>query len=311
MARVQQIYRKSDVEWLNDDCPLWRYVPYKTMFLYLEGQVFIPSIERLQKNDPFEGNFPFPISDLNKALHDRCSRQHRSVIEWIRDKLCTDDERKQIKVNKLNGNYAAKIYQRRYLAFLRKTRYAWCWFHSGIESALMWNSYGRDGVAVGTNVGKLKSALKKSKSGQDFVFGQMAYRSARPREFDSADPINLRLLTMPHFFKREEYKGEQEVRFMTTGPGNDLILDLPPTNWITEFRLDPKLEASEVEAIKRNVTNALPNNVKCEQSDLLQGVAKAIANVGELSRELARSNFVRWENGNDGIPNCLKSDEPA
>lgn len=310
MANVQQIYQGNDQEWLNDERPLWRYVPYKTMFLYLEGKVFIPTIERLRKGDPFEGNFPITIPDFNRSINDRYPEHHHQVTDWIREKLCTANEQKLIQRNDDYGypEFKFKLYRRHYMDFLRKTRYAWCWFLSGIESALMWNSYGRDGVAVGTNVGKLKSALQKSE--RDFVFGKMTYRSARPYEFDSADPINTRLLTMPHFLKREEYKGEQEVRFVTTGPGNDLVLDLPPDEWITEIRLHPKLAASEAVAIKAVVQKVLAK-IKCEPSDLLKDVEQSILNEAELSRELDKSDFLRWKDGNDGIPDYLKSDEPA
>jgi hypothetical protein len=305
MAKIEQIYQTDEVEWLDDQRPLWRYISYETMFLYLKGKVFIPSIEKLREKDPFEGNFCFPTSAFNKALHDRYGGKHQAVNEWIRDKLCTDGERKQINVNKLNGDYSAKIYQRRYLEFLRKTRYAWCWFLSGIESALMWNSYGRGGVAVGTNVGKLKSAV--AKSDQEFVFGQMAYRSIRQNEFDSGDPINLRLLTRSHFFKREEYKDEREVRFVTTGPGNDLILNLRPTDWISEFRLNPMLKANEAQAIKSVIKDELPN-VRCERSNLLYGPAQGISNVGRLSCEMDIQAFKCWKHGRDEIPNYLKND---
>lgn len=313
MVKVQQIYRETDGDlWLNDDQQIWRYVPYKTMFLYLKGQVFIPSIEKLREGDPFEGNFPVGIAGFNRSLHDSYPHHHQEVTDWILKKRCTANEQKLIQVNNDSGHpeYKFKLYQRHYLHFLRKTRYAWCWFLDGIESALMWNSYGRDGLAVGTNVGKLKSALEKS--GQDFVFGRMAYRSARPNQFDLADPINRRLLTMPHFFKREEYKGEQEVRFVTTGPGNDLMLELPLTDWITEFRLHPKLQPSETEAIKSVVKTVLPemSEIICEQSDLLHGTENTILKVGGLSRELDNSDFIRWRNGSDQIPECLKSDGP-
>ena len=172
----------------------------------------------------------------------------------------------------------------------------------------MWNSYGRDGVAVGTNVHKLKSALTKSP--QEFVFGRMAYRSARPHEFDSADPINRRLLTMPHFFKRDEYKGEQEVRFVTTGPGEDLVLDLPPDEWITEIRLAPQLAKNEAEAVK-SVVNKMAPGIKCEQSDLLNGAGESILDAAGSACELDNSDFRRWQDGIDRIPDCLKIDQPG
>ena len=135
----------------------------------------------------------------------------------------------------------------------------------------------------------------------------MAYRSARPYEFDSSCQINRQLLLTPHFFKREEYKGEREVRFATSGPGSDLILDLPPADWITRLRLNPKLQSSEVEAIKSIVQSVLPN-VECEPSDLLSGGERSILNEAGLSSEMDKGNFTHRKAGNDGIPECLRKD---
>jgi hypothetical protein len=39
---------------LSDTARLWRYVPLRTLFVYLSGKVFIPSVATLQNSDPFE-----------------------------------------------------------------------------------------------------------------------------------------------------------------------------------------------------------------------------------------------------------------
>ena len=112
---------------------------------------------------------------------------------------------------------------------------------------------------------------------------------------------------MPGILKRDEYKGEQEVRFVTTGPGSDLITDLPPADWITRFRLNPKLQVSEVKAIKSIVHSLLPN-VECEPSDLLNNDTHSILNVAGFSSELDKANFAHWKAGNERIPECLRKD---
>jgi hypothetical protein len=251
MHRVQQIHTNAD-GLLGDVQPLWRYVSFKAAIPYLKGKVFIPTVEQLCKSDPFEGSLAFETLSLTpsfkQAFKEHYGSQACAVANWIRDKLCTDEERQRMEQYKGTDNYRAKILRQRYLEFLRKTRYVWCWFGSGIESALMWNTYGRDGMAVGTTVGRLRSALEKS--GRDFVYGQMVYRDLDLFNADSA--VDRRLLTMPHFFKRREYRDEREVRFATTGPGSVLTLDLPPADWITEIRLHPRLAKGEVVGLRRN-----------------------------------------------------------
>ncbi len=293
MGKVQQIYRETEPNepWLNGAEQIWRYIPYQRVFSYLEGRVFIPSLERLGLNDPFEGNFPIPIAQLNSGLHARCGGKHEPVIRWIRDNLCTDIQRELIQVNIDHQDYAFKIYQQHYLAFLRKTRYAWCWFRSGIESMLMWNSYGKDGIAIKTTVGRLKSALEKSK--HSFIFGEMAYRTANEQDFDSSDPTNERLLSMPYFFKRKEYSAEQEVRFVTLGPGSDLIIDLPANGWIEGFLLHPKLQPSEVQSISSVIKGrCLKSNVKDHPSCRLLKLGTGFTNCITLKLSIGKMHRI-------------------
>ena len=310
MGTVRQIYSDSDAESLPDVKTLWRYLSLKRLFPYLKGKVFIPSIAKLREEDPFEGEFLCDITWFNQALHDRFGPQHKSVLNWIHDKLCTEDQRRLIEVNRAHTNYAAKIYQQHYLDFLRTTRFAWCWFQSGIESAAMWNTYGRDGVAVGTTVGKLKLALQGS--GRDFAFGKMTYVQAVPRPvlgFDPEDTKQRQLLLMPHFLKRKEYGSENEVRFVTSGTGNPtkpgITVDLPPQDWIGQIRLSPTSSSSEEQALTDLVEKFVPSAL-CSRSCLLQRNDRPGALRAQLASALDESAESAWRRGHDGIPSIVK-----
>ena len=168
----------------------------------------------------------------------------------------------------------------------------------------MWNSYGRNGVAVRTTVGRLKAALEKSE--RDFAFGRMIHiqQTSPPvgLGFDPADPKHRRLLLMPHFLKRKEYEGEKEVRFVTSGPGSPTKLgvnmNLPPLDWIDEIRLSPKSTLAEVQTLKEIVEKLVPN-LPCSKSDLFQGEPP-------MQSFLASTDESAWNDGSDGIPQIVK-----
>jgi len=75
MAKPKQIFTESDKRWLNDDAVIWRYVPLQTLFFYLNGLVFIPSVAKLRAGDPFEGEFYENIAWFNTAFGDHFGNQ--------------------------------------------------------------------------------------------------------------------------------------------------------------------------------------------------------------------------------------------
>ena len=75
MGNVRQFHSENDPQLLPDNACLWRYVPLKTLFLYLSGNIFIPSIEKLRQSDPFEGEFFFNNPEFNTVM-----AEHYEVI---------------------------------------------------------------------------------------------------------------------------------------------------------------------------------------------------------------------------------------
>lgn len=169
----EQIFIQSDKRWLNNDAAIWRYVPLRTLFLYLNGLVFIPSIAKLREEDPFEGEFYENIAWFNDAFHKHYGDRAKDLEQWIFKTLCSDSDRHFIEINKNYLNAAAEVFRRHYFEFVRRTRFASCWFHSYRESAAMWSGYGNQGVAIQTSVQKLVTALETTD--RSFVFGRMTY----------------------------------------------------------------------------------------------------------------------------------------
>ena len=309
MGGVQQIYSQEDKhKCLPDDVILWRYVSLQTLFFYLNGGIFIPSIAKLRQGDPFEGQFLFDTADFELALKEKGGNQFDRIQQWIRTALWTPADKRFFELNKELPGLAVSIDKNRYFEFLSKTRYAWCWFQSEIESAAMWNTYGKDGVAIATMVGDLVSILKTSN--YDFSFGRMCYFK-RYGNFARCRSTEKQLFVLrPQFLKREEYASENEVRFVTCTAENEnggLVLSLRPEAWIKRIRLWPKLSSQEEESLVRALTHKFPK-VDCEKSDLLQtsgrGMSRAFEDLQAFSQISCES---RWRSCDDGVPPILKN----
>jgi hypothetical protein len=308
MGNIQQIYPQKHELRLSEDTLLWRYVPLKTLFFYLDGNAFIPSLAKLQQTDPFEGKFPFDTKDFEAVLKASCGPQFDEIQKWIRSTLWTPTDKHFFDQNAEWAKLAVSTDKNRYFEFLRKTRYAWCWFQSDKESAAMWNTYGKEGVAIATTVGDLSSALKITD--HDFTFGRMCYFK-RFGNFARCSNIEKQMFALqPQFLKREEYDSEKEVRFVTCTSENEsgglLLKGIKPETWIKQIRLWPALTSREEDSITGVVANKLPS-VPCQKSDLLQSDGRAMSRTFEELAALAiAEGESRWKKCEDGVPALLK-----
>jgi len=282
---------------------LWRYVPLKTLFFYLSGKIFVPSLAKLQQADPFEGTFRFDTKDFEAGLKTVCADRFNEVQKWIRKELWTPGERT---FNEKNPIFATGTDSARYFEFLSRTRYAWCWFQFDLESDAMWKIYGKEGVAIATTIEKLSAALKATN--YDFEFGKMCYYHRHGR---FSDAEKQQFVLRPQFLKRIEYIHEQEVRFTTCAPesenGGLLLNDVKPETWIKQIRLWPTLTSQEEDSIVNAVANKLPG-VPCQKSDLLQPHGKAMSQMFEDLRTFAAvKSELHWKCCEDGVPSLLKN----
>lgn len=308
MDRCKQIFHESDSRWLPDSTRIWRYVPLRTLFFYLSGLVFIPSIAKLRKEEPFEGEFYEDATWFNDALAKQFGEEAITVEDWIFKNLCSEFDRQYIKNNKSYPNAAAEVYQQHYFDFVRRTRFAWCWFRSERESAAMWSVYGSQGIAIQSTIAKVKSIL--SQTGRDFIYARMTYvdyqSSNVSYEFNPEDDGDHVLLLRPYLLKRKEYESEEEVRFITAGPekktrGGILLENVQPEQWISAIRLWPKLTSREAESLKAPIRRVHPE-VDCLKSDLFSRRYEDGPFIGNVRLTLEKSTEGHWQQGTDGIP---------
>jgi hypothetical protein len=285
MGKSTQIFQPNDKRWLTDETPIWRYVSLQNLFFYLNGLAFIPSIEKLRTGDPFEGEYFEDIVQFNEAFSS-FGKEQRNIENWLHDRLCSDHERSSIARNKRFPDFAAQTFQKHYFDFLRKTRFAWCWFSSWRESAAMWKVYGNQGVAVQSTVGRLRKVLETT--GRDFLFGAITYvdyKGGMSAELDLGNSANKELLLRPFLLKRKEYQSESEVRFVTADsepPAHDgiILTKVNPEAWISKIRLWPTLTRMEEKTLQRAIEPFLPNS-DCSRSDLFSSFDREIADFVE------------------------------
>jgi len=313
MGSVNQVYDERDERWLSDNACLWRYVPLRTLTFYLTGNIFIPAIETLRRDDPFEGKFHFDVIWFNTVMDERYGERLNEIEGWIYRELCTDAEKKSIEINKNYPNHAARIFEQYFFNFLRRTRYAWCWFLSEAESAAMWNIYGKHGVAISSTTKKLSGVLSKSK--WDFEVGRMRYirliaGEAHDYDFIPEKAEDASFLLKPHFLKRKEYESEKEVRFVTAaperGPNSGISLDeILPSEWIQEIRLWPGLKPAEEKSLKEVVDHFAPG-IPCARSDLFGADPWSDGIGSHFGAEMDKVDWNSWKDGSDSIPAELK-----
>ncbi|MGC3989429.1 MAG: DUF2971 domain-containing protein [Chthoniobacteraceae bacterium] len=272
MGKGSQIYEQQEEEWLSDDIYLWRYVPLRTLWVYLARKsIFIPSIKKLRESDPFEGDFSFGITWFNTALAE-IEKEDESIQNWLFKNRFSKSERDFSKRNSDSVNTAAYLMQKHYFEFIHETRFAWCWFCNGNQDAAMWSNYGNGGVAIRTTVGKLKAMLE-AHTKENFAFGKMRYIQYQEDELNPEKLRDAKFILRPHFLKRSEYKNENEVRFVVAAPAKEktqgiILKQIDPKLWIEEIILWPGLKPLEVDALKIAIHKIAPK-IRCNYSDLL------------------------------------------
>ncbi|MBE0542295.1 MAG: DUF2971 domain-containing protein [Verrucomicrobia bacterium] len=308
----KQIFQDSERR-LHDNEQIWRYVPLRTLFYYLDGLVFIPSISKLRAGDPFEGKFYLHVAWFNTAFAKRYGDDAKKIEEWILDSHCPKAERDTL-VGFPGG--ASGFQLKYYMEFLWKTRFAWCWFRSLRESAAMWSVYGNQGVAIETTVGRVAAVLDADfeVSGRKFIYGPMTYvdhRTGRSAEFNPELESDFHLLLRPFFLKREEYKSENEIRFIKTAAerserGGILLKNVKPKDWIQAIRLWPGLTTAEAQSLCKTIKLLLPH-VDCRRSDLFSesppGTSRGVENFIAGLEDATDSDYQTCQ---DGIPSSLK-----
>jgi hypothetical protein len=121
--------------------PITRYMRLSAFLMLIRtGDLFIPTLTKLRKDDPFESLVP-------SKTYFRFAENFDPIFEaTIRDRLKTkmpEWMRQHVAVNSDNEpNY---LFVETWLYQLARLRCIWCWYGSSIESMAQWSLYGSGG----------------------------------------------------------------------------------------------------------------------------------------------------------------------
>lgn len=238
---------------LPEHLPLWRYTRLSSLFLLFEGQAFLPSVATLRSADPLEGEIYADAPWISHALAKEGPVPSDELDTWLLS-MQPDWIKKGHEMNKMDAAYNTSFFAELYQRELAKRRAVWCWFASDIESAAMWSVYGSGGVAIGTTIGKIKSALPSQRPFQVSKIRYADRRCSSERRFNPESSEDEPYIHRPHFIKGCEYSHEQEVRVATSCHGQDKGVNLHNIavgELITDIVLSPLWPHREARAVEK------------------------------------------------------------
>jgi hypothetical protein len=232
-----------------------RYMSLHAFMMLLTGQVFIPSIRKLQERDPLESLLPtLSIPDFGE----RCLKLHKGKsAEWLRNHAETRPSESQSQ----NVDDRLKIWLRE----LAVRRCIWCWFGDSEESMGLWNSFGARGVAVASSVGRIRKAfpLPQMEHTSGTSVGRVKYVERRADQFDGTDN-DPDWFYRPYYFKHKCYSYEQEIRFVidlyaaNTLQHGGSIFHVDPNQLIGKVILSPQFWIAEARALDSILKEKFP-----------------------------------------------------
>lgn len=144
----------------------------------------------------------------------------------------------------------------------RKRHFINCWIESDYELALMWETYGKDGIAIKTTIGDLYNALAQDKDNTQYI--------ARVKYIDEQNESSQDIGTAKNALKvpmtkRKYYEQEKEIRLLYVWYDNEdqigikfpldltcLIKDVRVYSGASQYFLDvvnKELELSEIKVV--------------------------------------------------------------
>lgn len=137
----------------NKDTKIWRYMDLAKFISILQNKaLFLPSIEILSFDDPYEGSIPPPI--VNKIYNDMVEKEGSS--------LDADILRKSVKEA---------------FDLIKYFLCVSCWHKNEYESTAMWNLYKNmnEGIAIQTTFNRFKNFLKEKNKNKKIIFDEVKY----------------------------------------------------------------------------------------------------------------------------------------
>ena len=231
---------------LPEDAELWRYMRLSALLMLLRGNVYIPTIQDLRKEDPLEATNP-------------CTRTHgyfHSISladqEWL---IAHADKHQKKTIEHCGADQKQKVstFMQIWDRELVKRRAIWCWHHAKIESMALWHVYAKDGVAIKTTPALMKSAFDPYFVDRGII--------APVHYIDHSHPETLEHHFMrPYLLKQRCYQHESEVRLiLPINPDDPDIPRLFPVDagkLISEVWISPHIHQSEAAEVRRSLIHA-------------------------------------------------------
>lgn len=135
---------------------------------------------------------------------------------------------------------------------IREGTFINCWIESPYELALMWDSYGKGGVAIQTTVGRIRKSMEHDTS-RYVKIGRVKYLASENNSTQVAgNPLNYMKASMA---KRKYYAQEQEVRLLYHNEDTDkgksgVLIDAKLDVLVEKVVLNPKAKPTFEEIVK-------------------------------------------------------------
>lgn len=182
----------------NHSTRLWRYMDFTKFVSVLHSRaLYFPSLERLSREDPFEGalakrNVEFPDADPERVpLSEIQSLGYKDHSEYA----------KMLDTFRKNRPHLSRLYRRQ-----RSVIYVNCWHINEHESAAMWSIYAGNapGIAIVSTYDRLRASL--ACTDREISIGKVKYIDY------SKVAIPFDNLLYPAVHKRQSFAHENELR---------------------------------------------------------------------------------------------------
>lgn len=299
-APHSQIYYEG--EDLTDDTELWRYMRLSMLLVLLDGEAFIPTIEKLRADDPTEAT----------TLCPRTTKRFQSLTKEDRKCLlaCAPEKAEFMKANpQIDASpYFSAIWGHE----IGKRRCAWCWHAADIESMAQWHIYAKDGVAIRSTPRQIRMALGDVVDSG--VIGRVQYGEGNQSFDESA-------FMRPYLIKSRCYAHEKEVRVVLPRTPIDhfcgLKLRINGHKLISGIRISPLLPLDEANSLRDSLHEIVNRKKGKELDDMNRISVQVSAAKRKPDSHLENVNFFQSQQnsvarfgrfGKDQMPQILSED---
>lgn len=253
------------------EAPLWRYMKIGTLLSMIQQrEAFIPTLRKLQAEDPCEGRFVRPDdipTDIRRELD-----SDGLLVPWLLK--AAPNEWNQLQKSQFppqfsRGQHAYELVRIMHRE-LAKRRCVWCWYEGKHPAALhgyldnhrpenakigesmaFWQIYGHNGVAIRSTIKLLVEALSLPAANKLLVC-KVRYKNELPVMESASDP---QLAYRPMVLKGSSYEHEREVRLvfkvrsfdpdLQRGEPDGIHMELTNISFIQEVVVSPSFPLSE------------------------------------------------------------------